>query len=88
VACFFPTGFSMVSQIFPAGLRGLAVSVVTIFGSLVGAGAIPPAIGYLAESTSFALAISLLGLFTLSVPFLLRYRTGSASTPGDSSPAT
>jgi NNP family nitrate/nitrite transporter-like MFS transporter len=86
VACFFPTGFSMVSQIFPANLRGLAVSVVTIFGSLVGAGAIPPGIGYLAEITSFSLALSLLGLFTLSMPLLLRYGTASASTPGGRPP--
>jgi len=75
VACFFPAAFSMVSQIFPANLRGLAVSIVTIAGSLVGAGAIPPGIGYLAEMASFSLALCLLGLFTLSMPLVLRYGT-------------
>jgi len=87
VACFFPTAFSMVSHIFSANVRGLAVSVVTIVGSLVGAGAIPPGIGYLAEATSFSLAISLLGLLTLSMPLLLRYRTASASAPAGRPPA-
>jgi NNP family nitrate/nitrite transporter-like MFS transporter len=86
VACFFPTAFSMVSQIFPANLRGLAVSIVTIVGSLVGAGLIPPGIGYLAEIASFSLALCLLGLFTLSMPLLLRYGTASASPPGGRPP--
>jgi NNP family nitrate/nitrite transporter-like MFS transporter len=86
VACFFPTAFSMVSQVFPANVRGLAVSIVTIFGVLVGAGAIPPGIGYLAEFTSFSFAISLLGLIALLIPLLLRYGAASASAPGGRPP--
>ena len=71
--CFFPAGFSMISLIFPAGIRGLAVSWVTVIGSLVGAGAIPAAIGYLAETASFSAALCLLGFLALSMLPLLRF---------------
>ena len=81
-ACFFPAGFSMVSLIFPADLRSLAVSMVTIIGSLFGAGAIPPAIGYLAEVSSFSFSLCLLGLLTLSMLPLLRYGKSSAMPDG------
>jgi NNP family nitrate/nitrite transporter-like MFS transporter len=74
-ACFFPAGFSMVSLIFPPGLRSLAVSQVTIIGSLFGGGVIPPAIGYLAEVSSFSAGLCLLGLLTLVTLPLLRYGT-------------
>jgi heme O synthase-like polyprenyltransferase len=67
----------MVSLIFPPGLRNLAVSMVTIVGSLFGAGAIPPAIGYLAEASSFSAGLCLLGLLTLAMLPLLRYGTAS-----------
>lgn len=72
-ACFFPAGFSMVSLIFPPGLRSLAVSIVTIVGVLFGGGVIPPAIGYLAEVSSFSAGLCLLGLLTLAVLPLLWY---------------
>lgn len=71
--CFFPVGFSMIALIFPAGLRGLAVSLVTVIGSLLGAGAIPAGIGYLAELASFSAALCLLGLLMLSMLPLLRF---------------
>jgi NNP family nitrate/nitrite transporter-like MFS transporter len=77
-ASFFPAGFFMVSLIFPAGLRSLAVSMVIIIGSLLGGGAIPPAIGYLAEAFSFSFSLCLLGLLTLSMLPLLRYGKSSA----------
>ncbi|MFI5341272.1 MAG: nitrate/nitrite transporter [Candidatus Methylomirabilales bacterium] len=72
-SCFFPAGFSMVSLIFPPGLRSLTVSMVTVIGSLFGAGMIPPAIGYLAEVSSFSTGLVLLGLLTLAMLPLLRY---------------
>jgi NNP family nitrate/nitrite transporter-like MFS transporter len=78
--CFFPAGFSMVSRVFPSSQRTLAVSLVTVMGSLLGGGVVPPAIGYLAEASSFSAGLGLLGLLTLSVPPLLRWRgaTGGA----------
>jgi len=72
-ACFFPAGFSMVSSIFPPGLRSLAVSMVTIVGALFGGGVVPPAIGYLAEVSSFSAGLCLMGLLTLAMLPLLRY---------------
>lgn len=79
-ASFFPAGFSMVALIFPPGLRSLAVSVVTIIGSLFGGGLVPPAIGYLAEASSFSTSLCLLGILTLSMLPLLRYGRPSRIT--------
>ena len=84
-ACFFPAGFAMVSLIFPPGLRSLAVSLVTIIGSLFGGGMIPPAIGYLAEVSSFSAGLWLLGLLNLFMLPVLRHRTTSAIVDGTSS---
>jgi NNP family nitrate/nitrite transporter-like MFS transporter len=81
-ACFFPAGFAMVSLIFPPGLRSLAVSMVTIVGSLFGGGVVPPAIGYLAEVSSFSAGLCLLGLLTLATLPLLRYGTPSRIEDG------
>jgi NNP family nitrate/nitrite transporter-like MFS transporter len=77
--CFFPAGFSMVSRVFPSGLRTLAVSMVTVTGSLLGGGVVPPAIGYLAEASSFSSGLCLLGLLTLSMPALLWWRRASVA---------
>lgn len=79
IVCFFPAGFSMLSAMFPPHLRNLAVSMVTIVGSFLGAGAIPPAIGYLAEVSSFSSGLILLGVVTLALLPLLR---DGKSSPG------
>lgn len=72
-ACFFPSAFSIVSHLFVSQVRNLAVSLVVVAGSLVGAGAIPTGIGYFAEAYSFSFAICITGLLTLGVvPLLLR----------------
>jgi len=83
-ACFFPAGFAMVSLIFPPGLRSLAVSMVTIVGALFGGGVVPPAIGYLAEVSSFSAGLCLMGLLTLAMLPLLRYGTSSRAVDGAS----
>jgi NNP family nitrate/nitrite transporter-like MFS transporter len=72
---FFPAAFAAVSHLFPAGLRNIAVSVVSITGSVVGAGVIPSGIGHLAEAASFSLAFILVGGLTLLSPLLLRLGT-------------
>ncbi|HTU01976.1 MAG TPA: hypothetical protein VMG58_09175 [Candidatus Sulfotelmatobacter sp.] len=54
------------------------MSLVILTGTLLGAGAIPSAVGYLAQVSSFSLAIALLGLLTLISPLLLR--TGHAGS--------
>ena len=81
-AWFFPAAFSIVSLLFPPQLRGLAISLVAVAGTLAGAGAIPTGIGYFAEAFSFSAAIILTGLLTLAaVPLLLRVEpSGEAGT--------
>lgn len=73
VACFFPPILVIASLNFPTRLRNLAVSLVLIVGILFGGGAIPPAIGYLAEAVSFSFGISFLGALVLAVLPLLGY---------------
>ena len=82
IVCFFPAGFSMLSAMFPPHLRNLAVSMVTIVGSFLGAGAIPPAIGYLAEVSSFSSGLILLGVVTLALLPVLRYGKSSPGIDG------
>lgn len=73
VALFFPVAFSLISLIFSPRLRGMAVSMITVTGSLVGAGVIPSALGHWAEAFSFSSGFVLLGLVTLGMLPLLRY---------------
>jgi MFS family permease len=77
-ACFFPAGLAMVSAIFPAHLRSLAISLVALVGYLLGAGLVPLAIGHLAETWSFSVGFSLVGLLVLAMlPLLLSFRAYS-----------
>jgi len=78
VALFFPVAFSLISLIFSPRLRGMAVSMITVTGSLVGAGVIPSALGHWAEAFSFSSGFVLLGVVTLGMLPLLRFG-GSAS---------
>ena len=73
VICLFPTGFTIVSLIFPERLRGVAVSLVIFMGFLCGGGIIPSALGYWAEAFSFSSGFALLGVATLILfPFFRR----------------
>jgi NNP family nitrate/nitrite transporter-like MFS transporter len=73
VACLFPIGFTIMSLSFPSPLRSVAVSLVVFVGFLVGAGAIPAAIGHWAEAFSFSSGFTLLGiLFLALLPLFLR----------------
>ena len=70
-ACMFPVGFTMLSTLFPDSLRSLAVSLVIMIGYLIGGGAFPLGIGYIAEKLSFSWSFSLIGLLALAtVPLL------------------
>jgi NNP family nitrate/nitrite transporter-like MFS transporter len=73
VGCLFPTGFTIVSLIFPERLRGVAVSLVIFMGFLFGGGIIPSALGYWAEAFSFSSGFALLGIASLILlPFFRR----------------
>ena len=82
--CVFPVAFSMISRMFSPPLRPLVVSMITIIGSLFGAGAIPSALGHWAEAFSFSSGFFLLGLLTLAIVPLLLYRGSPASAEGKS----
>jgi len=73
VTCLFPTGFTIVSLIFPERLRGVAVSLVIFMGFLCGGGILPSALGHWAEAFSFSSGFALLGIATLILlPFFRR----------------
>ena len=75
-ACLFPVGFTTLSLTFPSHLRSTAVSLVMFIGFLLGGGAIPPVIGYWAESFSFSSGLFFLGvLFLCILPIFLRLRS-------------
>jgi NNP family nitrate/nitrite transporter-like MFS transporter len=72
-ACLFPVGFTIISLVFPAPLRGVAVSLVIVVGFLLGGGVVPSALGYWAEAFSFSSGFALLGIsFLAMLPFCLR----------------
>jgi NNP family nitrate/nitrite transporter-like MFS transporter len=71
--CFFAAVFAMISAIFPSYLRSLTVSFLVTLGFLLGAGAVPPGIGYLAEALSFSFGFSLAGISVLATLPLLYY---------------
>jgi NNP family nitrate/nitrite transporter-like MFS transporter len=71
VAAFYPAGYAMLSTVFPAPFRNIAVSMVMILGVLVGAGVVPPAVGFLADRYSFSVAFGAAGLATLASLLLL-----------------
>ncbi len=78
LACVFPAALAVVSLIFPSDLQGLAVSFLVLIGFLLGGGAIPPGIGYLADASSFSFGFALMGILILTFqPVLLYLRPGS-----------
>lgn len=88
-AAFYPAAFAMLSAVFPLPLRNVAVSMIMILGALLGAGGVPPAIGFLADSSSFSLAVSTAGLVTLASLLLLGFfpsRTSAQRTEKGAEP--
>ncbi|HEX7371711.1 MAG TPA: MFS transporter [Thermodesulfobacteriota bacterium] len=72
-ACLFPVGFTIISLVFPAPLRGVAVSLVMVIGFFLGGGVVPSALGHWAEAFSFSSGFALLGIsFLAMLPFCLR----------------
>jgi NNP family nitrate/nitrite transporter-like MFS transporter len=65
-ASFYPAGFSLLSSVFPLPVRNVAVSMVLILASLIGAGVVPPLVGFLADRYSFSFAFGAAGVATLA----------------------
>jgi NNP family nitrate/nitrite transporter-like MFS transporter len=59
--CFFPAGFAAISLVAPPGARNIAVSMVTPFGYIIGAGAVPALIGWISTLHSFSAGFLLVG---------------------------
>ncbi len=60
--CFFPAGFAAIALTAPPAARNIAVSLVTPFAFLLGAGALPSLIGALSEAVSFPAGFAAAGL--------------------------
>jgi NNP family nitrate/nitrite transporter-like MFS transporter len=80
VASFYPAGYAMLSTVFPTPFRNIAVSMIMILGVLVGAGGVPPAVGFLADRYSFSVAFAAAGLATLGSLLLLGFFPSRIST--------
>ena len=59
--CFFPAGFAAISLMAPAGARNIAVSMVTPFAFMIGAGVVPALIGWSSDLYSFSAGFLLVG---------------------------
>ncbi len=70
--CFFPAGFAAISRMAPAGARNIAVSMVTPFGFMIGAGAVPALIGWSSDLYSFSVGFLLVGGLILAGSLLSR----------------
>jgi NNP family nitrate/nitrite transporter-like MFS transporter len=64
--CFFPAGFAAISRMAPPGARNIAVSMVTPFAFMIGAGATPALIGWASDLHSFSVGFLLVGGLILS----------------------
>jgi NNP family nitrate/nitrite transporter-like MFS transporter len=82
-ACLFPVGFAVISLIFPAQFRNVAISLIFLVCFLFGGGLIPTVIGYWAEIYSFSSGIALIGIFFLGV-LALALRARECFIPVDS----
>jgi NNP family nitrate/nitrite transporter-like MFS transporter len=70
--CFFPAGFAAISLMAPAGARNIAVSMVTPFGFMIGAGVVPALIGWSSDLYSFSVGFLLVGGLILAGSLLSR----------------
>ncbi len=72
--CFFPAGFTVLSQIVPKSARNLSVSLTVLIAYLIGGGLVPTALGIFGDAGAFSLAFAVIGtcilLSSLLVPGL------------------
>ncbi|MFC1823380.1 MFS transporter [Thermodesulfobacteriota bacterium] len=61
LACYFPAGFSALSRIVQPGLRSIAASFGPSISFVLGGGILPAAIGYMGQTYSFGLGITMAG---------------------------
>jgi NNP family nitrate/nitrite transporter-like MFS transporter len=71
--CFFPAGFAAISLVAPARARNIAVSMVTPFAFMLGAGAVPALIGWASDLHSFSAGFLLVGSLIVAGAWLSRF---------------
>lgn len=73
--CFFPAGFAVLSAVFPAAMRPLAISLIVPMAVLSGGGLIPAALGIFGDHNLFPLGFIILGsiiLFSATLTTVLK----------------
>jgi NNP family nitrate/nitrite transporter-like MFS transporter len=70
VACFFPPGFAALSRVVSPSMRSVNSSLAIPLAFLFGAGVVPAGIGFMGQTHTFGLGISLLGVMMLLGPVL------------------
>jgi NNP family nitrate/nitrite transporter-like MFS transporter len=71
--CFFPAGFAAIGMVAPAGARNIAVSMVTPFGFMIGAGAAPALIGWASHLHSFRAGFWIVGALIVVGALMSRF---------------
>ena len=64
-ACFFPSAFAALSRIVQPNIRSLTTSWATPLALIIGGGFFPAALGYMGETFSFGLGISIAGIIMM-----------------------
>jgi NNP family nitrate/nitrite transporter-like MFS transporter len=63
--CFFPAAFAALSRIVQPNIRSLATSWAMPVAFIIGGGIFPTALGYMGETFSFGLGISIMGILIM-----------------------
>ena len=71
LTAFFPAGFAALARIAPPSLRSVTSAVGPPLAFLIGGGATPLFLGYVAESFSFSTGLLFVGCFILLGPILV-----------------
>lgn len=79
--CFFPAGFAVLSSVFPATARPMAISLIVPMAVLTGGGVIPAGLGLFGDRNLFALGFILLGAITFLCAFLTVFLGSQAKNP-------
>ncbi|MBN1847580.1 MAG: MFS transporter [Deltaproteobacteria bacterium] len=62
ITCYFPSGFAALSRVVQPNMRSLASGLVPPTAFLFGGGLLPAALGYMGQSFTFGLGITLFGM--------------------------
>jgi NNP family nitrate/nitrite transporter-like MFS transporter len=71
--CFFPAGFAAISLVAPPGARNIAVSMITPFGFMIGAGAAPALVGWASHLHSFRAGFWVVGALIVVGALMSRF---------------